>query len=181
MKRRTRLAALAFGAALCLSPGCRPAPTTAGKANEPDAGTDPGATAPRAGNAGANDPKGNGPRGKGGSGVTYVKDGDGSFRVGDPGRVELAQGGSRSFEVPIVREGGFASEVKFSLRPPAGVRGVTFSPADWQLGSNESSKTVTARAEPNSSVGSFTWTLVVRPRVGKEQTRTLTVVVGPRR
>jgi len=170
-------AALAFGAALCLGQGCRPARTTTDNTDEPDAKNNPGAK-----NVGTNDPKGKDPRakGKGGGGVTYVKDGEGSFRVGDLGRVDLTQGGSRSFEVPIVREGGFASEVKFSLRPPVGVKGVTFSPADWQLGSNESSTTVTARAEPNSSVGSFTWTLIVRPRVGKEQTRTLIVVVGPK-
>jgi hypothetical protein len=116
-------------------------------------------------------------RTKGGEAVTQ----DTSFRLGGLETVELKQGGTRAFEVSINRGAGFRSEVKFSLRSPTPreVKGITFTPADWMLSSNENGTTVTARAAPDAAVGTYSWHLIVRPRVGKEVTRTLTVVVRP--
>jgi hypothetical protein len=176
-------AALAVGAALAA--GCRPARPTADTARGADAKAGPGpadraAKNPRTKTPGPADPIAADPRPKAKGGVVYLKDGEGTYRVNDVGRVDLAPGGSRTVEVAVVREGGFASEIKFSLRPPPGVKGVTFGPADWQLDGRQTSQTVTARAEPGATVGTFTWTLIARPRVGPEQTRTFTVVVGPK-
>jgi hypothetical protein len=154
MDLRTRYATiLAFGAIIGLSIiGCRSDATGTTKTNEGN----------KAGETGAQ---------------------DNSFRLGDLERVELKQGGAKEFKVSIHRGAGFRSEVKFSLRPPTtpqGIKGITFTPADWMLNADESSGTVTAKAEPDATVGTFSWTLIVRPRVGKEVTHTLTVVVSPK-
>lgn len=155
MNLRTSFAAvLVFGAISGLSTGCRPDPAGKTKTSE-------GKTSGRD---------------KGGEVVAK----DTSFRLGDIERIELNQGGTRAFRVSIHRGADFRSEVKFSLQPPREAKGITFTPADWQLNSNESGMAVTARAAPDASVGTFSWTLIVRPRVGKEFTRALTVVVGPK-
>lgn len=169
MNPKTRLAAiLALGAILGLSAGCRK-PASTGKTNE----------------ANTNDPKPNDPKPNDPKPSEKSKEGplvgqDTSLRLNDIERVELRQGGSKAFDVSINRTFGFKSEVKFSLQLPPGVKGVTFTPADWQLNSNDSNQSVTARAAPDASVGTFTCNLVIRPRVGKQETRTLTVVVGPK-
>ncbi len=158
MNLRTLLAAvLVFGAVLGLSAGCRSDSTSKTTTDETKA------------NEGKTNEKDKGPVAK-----------DTSFRLDELERVELKQGGSKAFEVSIDRGADFKSEVKFSLQPPRGTKGITFTPADWQLNSGESRATVTAKAAPDASVGTFSWTLIVRPRVGKEFTRTLTVVVGPK-
>ena len=159
MNPRTRLTAVLAFVVLGLNTGCRSDPTDRTKANETK----------------TNEAKTNERNSEGETGAK-----DNSFHLRELERIELTQGGTKAFEVPINRGAGFKSEVKFSLRPPREAKGITFTPADWMLNSNENSMTVTARAAPDASVGTFSWALIVRPRVGQEFTRTLTVVVGPR-
>jgi hypothetical protein len=154
MNRRTRLAALAVGAALGLGTGC--GPRSAG----PTGTNERADERPQGGQAG---PAGD------------------SFRLLHPDRVELARGGAKPFEVAIDRGAAFRSEVKFSLWPPTRreARTITFAPADWMFSATDTRRTVTARAAADATPGTYTWTLIVRPRVGAEVTRTLTVVVNP--
>lgn len=103
-----------------------------------------------------------------------------SVRVDALDKVELTRGGRQTLKVSIQREGGYQGEIKFSLQPPREAKGITFAPADWQIGVDETEKSVTAQADGAASVGTFTWTLVVRPRDGKPITENVTVTVRAR-
>jgi hypothetical protein len=177
MNPRTSLvAALALGVVLGLSTGCGRKPTGPARSNENQTTENkPGDAKPADGKPDDKNKPGPSP------GPAPVPGLDNSFRVNAPDRVELKQGGSQTIEVSITRGAGFNSEVKFSLRSPGPREAmtITFTPADWQLNSNDNSQTVTARAAPNAPTGSFTWKLIVRPRVGKEVTQNVTVVVSP--
>jgi hypothetical protein len=159
MNPRTSLvAALALGVVLGLSAGCGRKPTGPAQSNE-------------------NKPGDNRP----GPGPVAVPGLDNTFRVSAPDRVELKPGGSKTIEVAVIRSAGFEDKMLFSLTPPGPreAKTITFTPADWDLDSNRSSQTVTARAAKDAPTGTFTWKLTFLPWKGKEVTQIMTVVVSP--
>ncbi len=107
--------------------------------------------------------------------------GDNTFRLVDIDTIELKRGGSKTFDVAIIRGGGLKGRFLFSLytKMVAQTKGITFSPADWVLNADQSSETITAKAAADSAVGTFTWNLTIRPQYGKISNHTFTVIVTP--